>query len=367
MTFEEILDSDMLRLPIKLEEGERFETKLYKMLTEVHKIVWESDKLSDLDTFSPDVFKQRHKVLTEGVLMAIENYYDGSPVNAYMALTKAIRESNFYGYLPPNAGFYENSSFYRIRALDWNSTLRKEDLFHVPFNMRRRISTQRYSIPGYPTLYLSSSLYVAWEEMRKPEFNKLHAVRLENKKYLRCIDLTTDRYKKSYTFNPPEWMASTKEADDLYRVMAWPVIAACSFRVAEDDKPFKPEYIIPQLLLQHVKLNPDIDGIKFSSSHIDLNNENVQGDMYNLAIPVQDFIPEGYCPILKEIFQSTEVLTAQSMEISSAGGQMWSPHKQVEETTQTIEMVKGIATQYPYTKFGRMESNLLHMQVGPID
>ncbi|MDX2361995.1 MAG: RES domain-containing protein [Crocinitomicaceae bacterium] len=367
MTFDEILKLDLIRLPITPNKDENYEKQLTEILQEMLIHVKESQHLSNRDYFDQEEFKRRFEVLTQGVLSALYFYYAGSPVKAYFEFSKAIKDSNFLGYLPPTAGFEKDTNFYRTRISHSNYALNKEDLFHVPFQKRRKLSTQRYSIPGFPTLYLSSSMHVAWEEMRRPDFKKIQAVRLLNKVYLRCIDLTTDKYKRSYEFNPPSWMATDKESDDLYAVMAWPVIAACSFKVGNASDAFKPEYIIPQLLLQFVQQNPDIHGVKFSSTHIDLNNENMNGQMYNLAIPVRENTPSGHCPQLTKMFHSTEVLSSQVVDLSSGDGQMWAPHEEVKKRTQTIELIKGIGTQYPYTKFGIMESTLLHMDVGPID
>lgn len=367
MTFKEILNLDLIRLPVNQNSEDSFEEQLIDLLHDVEGYVLESDCLTSMKGFDVEVFKKRYETLSDGIIKALRAYYSGAPVKAYQDLVKAIKDSNLMGYLPPTKEFATTSDFYRTRVVEGNYTVSKGELFHIPFQKRMFIKTQRYSITGFPTLYLSSSLYVAWEEMRRPNLDQLKVVRLVNTQPVRCVDLTTDRYLKSFKYEPQEGIAGSEEKEELYAMMAWPLKAACSFKVLDDNAPFKPEYIIPQLMLQFVQQNPDIDGIVFSSTHIDLNNENINGDMYNIAIPVKKDSIQGYCPLLTKLFNSTEVLTAQSMEISSAGGQMWSPDKRVEAMTQQIELVKGVGTQYPYTKFGRMESYLLNMPVGSID
>ncbi|MFW1494652.1 hypothetical protein ACEV9S_24505, partial [Vibrio parahaemolyticus] len=51
--------------------------------------------------------------------------------------------------------------------------------------------------------------------------------------------------------------------------MTWPLIAACSIRVKNPSDNFKPEYIIPQLLLQWARDYKSIDGIRYTSTHIE--------------------------------------------------------------------------------------------------
>jgi len=51
--------------------------------------------------------------------------------------------------------------------------------------------------------------------------------------------------------------------------MIWPLVLACSVKVKNIEDDFKPEYIIPQLLLQWVRERDDIDGISYQTTHID--------------------------------------------------------------------------------------------------
>lgn len=367
MTFKEILDTDIIRLPIMQHDESSFIEQLIYALQNVESMVLESDDLSSEENFDEDHFKETFSRLVNGLLDTLFAYLDGLPNHAFEIFRSTLNNTNVMAYMNPTMDFPIGSSFYRARKVIGNENLSKGALFHVPYEQRKKIGTQRYSIPGFPTLYLSSSIYVAWEELGRPNFNELSAVRLESKTRVRCFDLRMDRYSKKYNYDWEPGLATTEERDDMYAMMSWPLIAACSYKVLDKDLPFKPEYIIPQLMLQLLQENQDIYGVIFSSTHIDMSNENTSGTMYNIAIPVRQRGVHGYCPDLLEMFQSTEVLASQVVDLSSGNGQMWSPHEEVEKNTQTIELIKGIGTQYPSTKFGRMESTLLHMEVGPID
>lgn len=46
------------------------------------------------------------------------------------------------------------ASLYRVRK-SLRPRLRREELFHIPFEQRHNVPTHRYSIPGLPCLYLT--------------------------------------------------------------------------------------------------------------------------------------------------------------------------------------------------------------------
>ena len=71
--------------------------------------------------------------------------------------------------------FNKNYSFYRIRIHKTNFTLSQQEFFHIPFNLRGKVKTQRFSIPGFPSLYLGTTIYVCWEELNRPNINEFQA------------------------------------------------------------------------------------------------------------------------------------------------------------------------------------------------
>ncbi len=146
-----------------------------------------------------------------------------------------------------------NDVYFRIRLKD-NSrkTFDRKDLFHVPFDKRGTVSTKRYSIPGYPCLYLGRSIYVCWEELKRPALSDFATSAFKAMENILLLDL---RLKKE--------MQSSDECEKY--LMMLPVIIACSLFVTNEDDNFKPEYIIPQLLL-HVIVK---------------NNQNEQVEMQN--------------------------------------------------------------------------------------
>lgn len=269
MTFKEILHQDIIKLPKTQEIPENsFREFFDAIFTKFLDMIKSSNNLSEERDFKADIFKNGIRKLVHGIQKSINAYYRDSPFDAYRFLRDGIKDSNIIGYLPPNSTFIKGANFYRMRVHKGNYLLAQKQLFHIPFNIRGKVSTQRYSIPGFPSLYLSNCTYVAWEEMQRPSFNEIQVSRLVNQRPIQCLDLTTSKYTN------PKFNESISEGvigyrwNELYAVMAWPLIAACSVKVKNRKDSFKPEYIIPQLLLQWIRNNKgkNVDGIKFSSS-----------------------------------------------------------------------------------------------------
>lgn len=54
---------------------------------------------------------------------------------------------------------------YRVTCVSDNKPYDRKRVFHTPYNMRSKVSTSRYSIAGYPSLYLGTSLELCCEEI----------------------------------------------------------------------------------------------------------------------------------------------------------------------------------------------------------
>lgn len=91
-----------------------------------------------------------------------------------------------------------NGDFYRIRSGDFrikNVSERKKqkaELFHIKKELRNRIGAYRYSVAGYPCLYLASDIELAWFECGMPKiFSYCHMVITETgENALKLIDFS---------------------------------------------------------------------------------------------------------------------------------------------------------------------------------
>jgi|GEM_PF-2384919 len=200
--------------------------------------------------------------------------------------------------------------------------------------------------------------------MRRPKLDEIQAARVENQLQLRLVDLTTDRYLLS-TF-------SGKELNHLIDdIIIWPMIAICSIKVGNHKNHFKPEYIIPQMILQWVRYNSAIvQGIKFSSTHIDLNIGANQGEFYNIVIPVYDNKPTGYCSTLSKMFKMTDVLSWQLYQFSSGGPGVAikydNPFGPNHDITK-LELVQNREHWYEFSPFATLELALQTMKLQEVN
>ena len=105
----------------------------------------------------------------------------GNHFNAYVELDK-ILNTDFKTFIdklkskPDVSGNIGN--LYRFHPSKKPLKERK-DLFHVPFQNRHLISTNRYSIVGIPCLYLAGSTYLCWEEMGRTPLDDVYASRFQ--------------------------------------------------------------------------------------------------------------------------------------------------------------------------------------------
>ncbi|WP_222165913.1 hypothetical protein [Edaphocola aurantiacus] len=367
MTFLEIIRHPITDLPIQYTRP--FREEINSRIKLFGEILDSSDNLCDGmndKTFHEDYFKKNNRILRDGILKAVDVYYEGNPSGAYITLKEALEKSHLSNFLDKKSELPANSSLFRIRPINSNYALSKEEMFHIPFELRTKVNTQRYSIPGLPSLYLSNSIYVAWEELKRPGISEIQAARIVNNNSLNLLDLTSDIFSKNdHLENNFSYSWSL-----LYKVMVWPLIAACSFKVKNPLDSFKPEYIIPQLLLQWVNKS-FIYGIKYSSTHINRKEDNHDGYFYNVVIPVRTFNKEeGHCSQLLAAFRSTQVLPLQIRQFVTVSDRLAhqpSIQSNVNPDISGIELIKGYIQPYSSTIFGMLEHNLHGIETANFD
>lgn len=62
--------------------------------------------------------------------------------------------------------------FFRVRSVDYESTSiqnNANELFHIPLSKRAYSNNERFSLVGFPSLYLSTMLPLAWQECGYPQ------------------------------------------------------------------------------------------------------------------------------------------------------------------------------------------------------
>jgi hypothetical protein len=238
----------------------------------------------------------------------------------------------------------------------------KKDLFHIDFNIRHLVSTNRYSIPGIPALYLGDSAYVCWEEFERPRLRELWFSRFENTKAVKIIEilLIEDALEK---IQNEKANYIVKIIRILSYLIHFPLTLATTIKVKNNNGSFKPEYIISQILLEYVMKNEKIDGIKFPSTKVNYK-QIVNVKCYNYIFPVKTNKKSGICNKLRTIFKMTNPTSLEMLELLNNPAEptlyLYSRRKKIEQTIDIVENEKLI---YLNTSFGKIEHELKKMKL----
>ncbi|MFK4294693.1 hypothetical protein ABH958_005673 [Bacillus sp. RC250] len=238
--------------------------------------------------------------LCKGIINSLKEYYKGFP-------SKAFKE--FHRVLINKVSIPNHFNDIKTLQNYGNELFTSEEMFHIPLQLRGIVSTNRYSIPGLPCIYLGSSPLTCWEELNKPDLNTVQTSVFKSDD-ISYIDLSTppvvfiDKIiKKFYDFGTI--MKKRLFADKLNEpnevisyLIIWPLMAACSVRVKNTTDTFKPEYIIPQLLLQFIRQDDFFDGVSYFSTKVDNYSAATAALYKKSAFPVQDGENKGLCPKL---------------------------------------------------------------------
>ena len=125
------------------------------------------------------------KILCTKIIKTIDFYYQGKIFEASKCFNECL-DKLMFDDIKPYETITDNVVFYRARVSN-GKQFKKKDLFHIDFISRHLVSTNRYSIPGFPALYLGDSSYVCWEEFNRPLIKDLWFFRFENKEELNII------------------------------------------------------------------------------------------------------------------------------------------------------------------------------------
>ena len=214
------------------------------------------------------------------------------------------------------SGYYP--SLYRIRAIMQGQEIKKpSDLFHIPYSKRNCISNERYSLSGHPCLYLANYLEIAWSECGYPSQFYYSEFRYDYEKDMnddwKFITLISSR-----TFAQDFLVAMNPKNDEtllqwtIRYLTTYPLILACSVVNLNGNSVFKPEYIIPQMLLQWVQRNyGKVHGITYFSCIASDDLRRING--YNVVIPANDINRRGYGKNLIDKFRVSKPIYCDNL------------------------------------------------------
>ncbi len=229
------------------------------------------------------------RILSDGLYESIRLYLLGLPHKAYCKLKKCLENAEIMGKVDLTVDC-SDKDFYRARKKGKKDKIEsKNDMFHIPYNLIEQVGNERFSISGSPALYLGSNVFTCFKEMnvKSNQKNDLYISRVKIPDMtIRFFDL---RIHLDQTLKKYEERHKDLFRPDIYLyLMTFPLIFASSLKTAYPKEKFKPEYIIPNLLMQYVRgLNENgrYFGILYSSTKINKNDTDMPQLFYNAVIP----------------------------------------------------------------------------------
>lgn len=251
-------------------------------------------------------------------------YTDGHQYESY-GEAKELFDSVEEYFLPSFAANIYHPYYYRIRSnykvdKSLSQKEQKAKIFHIKKTHREKIGAYRYSVPGYPCLYLAEDLDLAWIECGLPKTFSYVGLRLkipensdaeDRDSYLRLVDLgerpiAFGKNIEAWLRNAKSQKEKSKVVDYLIRyIVTYPLVASCSLRVIDRSVKFVEEYIIPQFLMQWILDTGKWDGVSYASCR---NSTFV--DYFcdrNIAIPIRTFRGDGLGKEVTEKFEVSDV------------------------------------------------------------
>lgn len=217
----------------------------------------------------------------------IDTYLNGFPASAYRMFKKMMR--TFQDELVIED--LDKSQFYRVRYSK-NILTSRYEMFHVPYNSCEIVSNARYSIAGYPSLYIGDDINTCLMEIKKhyspKDSNNYYISKLilndkpenyRNKQIKACIiDVSNNNSELSTLFN-----------------------FCNSYTNYNDEASFNKDYIIPQLLMQWLRNN--IKDEKGETKHIcGIKYKPQNGNGYSYVFPTNKEKGLPFCPYLIRLF-----------------------------------------------------------------
>ena len=230
------------------------------------------------------------------IFCAFSQQFKGFPSLAFEEMEKAMTaDDNHLLELLPQL-HVEKLNMFRVRK--GNHFTNPTDLFHLPYELRTHCNTYRFSTLGYPSLYMAGSLDTALKETNAINRNEFSCIcfRVKSSYTLKFIDLSLPHFPLNF------W-------ESYSLLVFYPLIVACGLKVRQPDAPFKPEYVIPQLLFQVIRLYSNFDGVSYTStkdSKPDFTDSKQRN--YVMYVPYADR-ETGYSTELAEKLESTKPLS----------------------------------------------------------
>lgn len=329
------LQNDVLKLLSERDYSLDYQTFLKQILHKYKNLLKEKDCI---DGIFYRVIEKEIQSVTDRIERILTYYLQGKISSSYNVLGRWWNGEKGLGFrldaVSYNIG--QGKILFRMRRKEGNGKFSAKDMFHVPYSSRHLLKNYRYSITGFPCLYLGKSIYGCWEEMGKPSFNDFYVSALKTNTDISLLDLRLVR-----DVEPNE------ESRSAY-LSSLPIIIACSIENLNGKASFVPEYIIPQMMLHAILLEKSnergFEGVIYTSTKC-ISAPNLFNNLElfsNIAIPVKGHTQDkGLCSDLKGKFIITKPISAEYVFLRSTN---------VKKEKESIN--------YQSTTFGILEEEL---------
>lgn len=329
--FKKIFDDDLLFLP-KRWDGSDFAKELDSLYKHYISQIMSANS-SEPGNVKQIVTLDDIRKVTKLLIQTVKEYLNGFPAKAYATFSEimkylikvplSIYDQSRDTFYKPGKRNNNPLTLYRAAKVTDNKPYPATRLFHTPYNLRSKVSTNRYSIAGFPSLYLGSSLSLCCDEIKAVPQRDLILVSafhtdIADLYYneIQVIDLAIkpqdffEQGDEDKGRNIPAYMLSADDIKLAY-LLWYPLIAACSYIRVNKEDPFAAEYIIPQLLMQWVHENTGecedakLTGIRyFSCASVRASDRG-----FNYVFPTSgesDANEPQFCKYLVKAFTLTE-------------------------------------------------------------
>lgn len=285
-------------LPIRIDNHDEYDAKVTSELHRYLETIKNTPALVNIPNFLDEVQEVVNHIL---LALGCERQGETERARLYIkAILEKYQSDNFFvSELDSCYAFRGSAPFdsFRYQNIDYTKQLnlpltffrcRKKEVYdrdkmlHVPLNRRSWISSNRFSLPGIPCLYIATTSHCCWKELGQPEDMSIVALKVNDTgKKLRILNLVIPQHLiNGVDWNPYQPLAELSKK--MRRIFPLVIATSVSTRT-QDNCAYKPEYTISHLIMRCLK-DLKIDGVAYMSTRIDGDYQFPQS--VNLAIPV---------------------------------------------------------------------------------
>ena len=332
--FQKIFSNPNLHLPIRWDNKDFVQT-LRKMFHEYYDSV-EKELCESIWGSTIGIDDYKIKKVCNLLIHVVKQYLNGFPSKAFesfcelMDLLEQKPLQTYYKSIMEHfdaSNYNDSLNLYRITCVNENIPHDKSRVFHTPYYLRSKVSTSRYSIAGFPSLYLGTSLELCYEEVHhNPHEQFALASRFQLERNFECNnteikvielaikpqDFLVERNRSDTHRNTriiPQDALNRLDVREAY-LLWYPLIAACSFIRVNKKDPFAVEYIIPQLLMQWIRSRMRTQKQKYNQlvgiRYFSCASVKASEIGFNYVFPASGKqTKDSFCPTLSRAFKLT--------------------------------------------------------------